>query len=238
MRVVFIHGALVRDGDWWWRSVAELLARDGIRSEAALLPSCGESAIPVSDTGPGLAEDAESVRRLIASSDEDTIVVASSYGGTVAAEAAELPNVRHLVYISSFLPNIGENHATAVGDSDDPLALMVGPNHTMMVDDSDPAAFDRRFLQDVADASVIRGAHERLAAQSPAAFLTPTTAAAWQLIPSTYLVCADDRNTGPDLQRMNAARATRSVELPTGHHPFLSRPDLVAAEIIGVARGL
>jgi hypothetical protein len=50
------------------------------------------------------------------------------------------------------------------------------------------------------------------------------------------LVCAQDRNTSPELQRVHAARATRAVELPTGHHPFLSRPDLVAAEIGEIAR--
>lgn len=60
------------------------------------------------------------------------------------------------------------------------------------------------------------------------------TSAAWQQVPSTYLVCAADRNTSPALQRDHAARAGRTVELPTGHHPFLSRPDLVAAAITEV----
>ncbi|BDI24159.1 hypothetical protein L3i23_29350 [Herbiconiux sp. L3-i23] len=50
-------------------------------------------------------------------------------------------------------------------------------------------------------------------------------------VPSTYLVCADDRSTSIELQRFHAAKATRAVELPTGHHPFLSRPDLVVAQI-------
>ena len=56
-------------------------------------------------------------------------------------------------------------------------------------------------------------------------------AAGWQGIDSTYLVCGQDRSTSVALQREHAARATRSVELPTGHHPFISRPDLVVEQV-------
>ena len=34
-----------------------------------------------------------------------------------------------------------------------------------------------------------------------------------------------------DLQRSYAQRARQRVELPTGHHPFLSQPDLLAATL-------
>jgi pimeloyl-ACP methyl ester carboxylesterase len=61
--------------------------------------------------------------------------------------------------------------------------------------------------------------------------MTPTTAAGWQEIDSTYLVCTQDRSTSVELQRVHAGRATRSVELPTGHHPFITRPDLVVDQI-------
>jgi pimeloyl-ACP methyl ester carboxylesterase len=235
MRVVFVHGAFVRDGAWWWAPVADLLAEDGITSESVALPSCGESESALTAAGPGLYADAAATTRLI-DAGGDTIVVASSYGGTVVAEAAARPNVRHLVYISSFLPMIGDTHGVVVGPSSDPVPVAGNPDGSVRVVDNDPAPFNDRFLHDVADQALIQGAHERLTAQSPNAFMTPTTAAAWQAIPSTYLVCAQDRNTSPELQRVHAARATRTVELPTGHHPFLSRPDLVAAEIREVAR--
>jgi hypothetical protein len=41
MRVVFVHGACVKDGSWWWRRTGELLAERGVASEAPVLPSCG-----------------------------------------------------------------------------------------------------------------------------------------------------------------------------------------------------
>ena len=73
-----------------------------------------------------------------------------------------------------------------------------------------------------------------MTAQSAAAFVTPTTAAGWEGIDSTFLVCGQDRSTSLGLQRFHAARATRAVELPTGHHPFITRPDLVVDQLIAM----
>lgn len=50
-------------------------------------------------------------------------------------------------------------------------------------------------------------------------------------IPHTLGICGDERSTSLELQRFHAARATRFVKIPTGHHPFVSRPDLVVAEL-------
>jgi pimeloyl-ACP methyl ester carboxylesterase len=52
-------------------------------------------------------------------------------------------------------------------------------------------------------------------------------AAAWQQVPSTYLVCTEDRGTPPSRQREFARRAGAVVEVDAGHHPFLSRPAAV-----------
>ena len=53
MRVVFVHGACVRDGSWWWHPTAGLLAERGVASEAPLLPSCGETGEPAGAKDPG-----------------------------------------------------------------------------------------------------------------------------------------------------------------------------------------
>ena len=44
MRVVFVHGACVKDGVWGWPPPAELLAVRGVASAAPGLPSCGAAA--------------------------------------------------------------------------------------------------------------------------------------------------------------------------------------------------
>jgi pimeloyl-ACP methyl ester carboxylesterase len=59
---------------------------------------------------------------------------------------------------------------------------------------------------------------------SIAAFAGVTRGVAWRAKPSTYVVCTDDRAIPVALQRSNAARLDRVVEMPTSHSPFLSRP--------------
>jgi hypothetical protein len=63
---------------------------------------------------------------------------------------------------------------------------------------------------------------------------TPTSIG-WRKKPSTYAVCTDDLTVHPSLQRILARRCTATVEWPTDHSPFLSRPDLVADLIAGLA---
>jgi pimeloyl-ACP methyl ester carboxylesterase len=220
MRVVFVHGALVVDGAWWWSRVAERLRRDGIESVAARLPSCGETGLQPGTGGPSFAEDVAELRGLL---DQPTILVAHSYGGRVVTEAATEENVRHLVYIDSFLPDAGE----PAGAGEPPPFLEFTEDGTFGLR---PEMAEPLFLQDC-DRPAIDGAIARLTRQTAAAPTVPVTHAAWRTIPSTYLVCAEDLATPPDVQRTQAKRADRVVELPTGHHPMLSRPDLVATAI-------
>lgn len=48
---------------------------------------------------------------------------------------------------------------------------------------------------------------------------------------TTYLVSGKDRSTPNVLQRVHAGRARRFVDLPTGHHPFVSLHDPVVDQI-------
>ncbi|MFJ8043668.1 alpha/beta fold hydrolase [Kitasatospora sp. NPDC096147] len=223
MRVVFVHGACVRDGAWWWHPTAELLREHGVVSAAPALPSCGEAGRPPGgEDGPGFAEDVAAVRRVLLAGDEPTVVVAHSYGGMVTAEAAAgVPTVRHLLLVSSYLPEVGQSLAD-FGDGDGPAPfLTVDPAvGTFAVR---PDLLAGTFLQDCTTDQQA-GAAERLAAQSLAVIGHPVAVAAWQQLPSTYLVCGADRGTSPERQRAYARRAGRVVELDAGHHPFLSRP--------------
>ncbi|RCG15676.1 alpha/beta hydrolase [Streptomyces diacarni] len=224
MRIVFVHGACVRDGSWWWHRTAELLRERGIPSAAPALPSCGETGVPAGSAGPELPEDVAAVRRTLLDSDEPTVVVAHSYGGIVTAEAAAgIASVRHLVLVSSYLPEVGQrlsdfsDAGPAPFLAADPDAGTFGVRPELLVD---------TFLQDC-DSEVQAQAADHLARQSVQVTEQPVGAAAWQQVPSTYLVCAQDRGTPPRLQREYAGRAGDVVELDAGHHPFLSRPAAV-----------
>ncbi|WP_435135212.1 alpha/beta hydrolase [Actinacidiphila sp. bgisy144] len=224
MRVVFVHGACVRDGSWWWHRTAELLRERGVPSVAPALPSCGEAGPPGGAGGPGLVEDVAAVRRVLRDSDEPTVVVAHSYGGIVTAEAAAgIGAVRHLLLVSSYLPEAGQS-LSDFGDGGPAPFLDVDPDAgTFAVR---PELLVDTFLHDCGP-EVQAQAADHLAAQSVRVTGQPVGAAAWQQVPSTYLVCARDRGTPPRLQREFARRAAAVVELDAGHHPFLSQPAAV-----------
>ncbi|MDH6222419.1 alpha/beta fold hydrolase [Streptomyces pseudovenezuelae] len=226
MRVVFVHGACVRDGSWWWHRTAELLRERGVSSVAPALPSCGEAGLPVGVgvDGPGLPEDVAAVRQVLQGSDEPTIVVAHSYGGIITAEAAAgIESVRHLLLVSSYLPEVGQS-LSEFGDGGpapfldvDPDAGTFGVRPELLVD---------TFLQDC-DSEVQAQAADHLARQNLQVTGQPVGAAAWQQVPSTYLACTQDRGTPMRLQHEFARRAGNIVELDAGHHPFLSQPTAV-----------
>jgi pimeloyl-ACP methyl ester carboxylesterase len=228
MELIFVHGALVRDGQWWWHRTAELLLeRAGIRSRSVLLPSCGETGLDPRESG--LVADAAALRAELDEVDE-AIVVGHSYGGTVIAEAGRHPAVAHLLYVSSYLPDIAQSQGAIMSGESDPASISDNGDGTLSLSGYDAHSFGERFLQD-ADVATQRRAWERLTAQSAGAFMTPTTAAGWEGADSTYIVCEQDRSTSIGLQRLHANRATRFVELPTGHHPFITRPDLVVEQL-------
>jgi pimeloyl-ACP methyl ester carboxylesterase len=229
MKIVFVHGAFVRDGAWWWAPTADLLRGSGVESQALALPSCGETGVAPTGGGPDLHADAAALRGVL-DSGGPAVVVAHSYGGMVASEgAADHPDVAHLLYISSFLPSVGESLAVLTTNVRNPPLVAPRPDGSVEITDPD---LDARVLHDVTDPDVVAGAHARLVPQAAAVFGQPVTAAAWTTTPSTYLVCTDDRNTPHDLQRAHAARAGRSIELDIGHHPFISRPGDVASIIL------
>jgi pimeloyl-ACP methyl ester carboxylesterase len=233
MKVVFVHGALVFDGEWWWHRMVEPLAALGLGSRAVELPTCVTSP-GVSPEAPGdLYADADAVRAALDEEDEPLVLVGHSFGGMVITDAAaDHENVAHLVYVTSVMPERDETLASLGGGREPGPWLDPRPEDGTMGVKAEllPGA----FMQDC-DEEAIAGALERLTRQPLAAFGQSPRGVAWREKPSTYVVCADDRATPPEAQREYARRADRMVELPTDHHPMLSRPDLLAGVIAEAA---
>ncbi len=232
MRVVFVHGACVRDGQWWWHRAAEQLAARGIASTAPALPSCGEATAPPAWDGPGLGEDVAAVRDVLSDSEEPTVVVAHSYGGIVTAQAAAgITAVRQLLLISSYLPEPGQSLSSFSNGKPAPFLDIDPDAGTFGVH---PELLTETFLADCSP-ELAAQAQQHLARQSLSVTQAPVSVAAWQQVPSTYLVCVQDRGTPVAAQREFARRATHVVEIDAGHHPFLSQPESVAELIAGLA---
>src|ERR671916_3129244 len=114
MKVVFVHGALVFDGEWWWHRMVEPLAALGLGSRAVELPTCVASP-GVSPEAPGdMYADADAVRAALEEEDEPLVLVGHSYGGMLITDAAAgHEHVEHLVYVTSVMPERGETLAGA-----------------------------------------------------------------------------------------------------------------------------
>jgi pimeloyl-ACP methyl ester carboxylesterase len=218
MRLVFVHGACVRDAAWWWQKMVEPLASAGVRSRAVDLPSCRDE----QGTGPlgDLYDDVAAVRAVLAEDDEPAVLLGHSYGGIVITEAGhDAPSVQHLVYATSMMPDVGESQASLAGGGPAPW-LDPGADGTIGVRED---AVRELFLNDC-DRETADQAVDRLTRQSMLAFGQPVRAAAWREKPSTYVVCAGDLAIPAGAQRGRAGRAGRTIEVAAGHHPFLSRP--------------
>ncbi|MER6131132.1 alpha/beta hydrolase [Streptomyces sp. NPDC001815] len=228
MRVVFVHGACAQDAAWWWHRMVEPLAALGLESRSVELPSCGERAGAAS--GADLHADADAVRAVLDEEPErPALLCGHSYGGMVITDAAAgRDDVDHLLYVSAVVPDTDESLASLAGP--EPAPWVVPRDDGTIVPNT---AVDLRgaFLHDC-DEEAAAGALRRWGPQSQAAFAQAPRGIAWHKTPSTYVVCTEDRATSPARQREFARRASRRLDLQTGHHPFLSHPALLA-EVIG-----
>ncbi|MFD5363773.1 alpha/beta hydrolase [Streptomyces tendae] len=153
------------------------------------------------------------------------MVVAHSYGGIVAAEAAAgVEAVRHMVLVSSYLPEPGESLST-FGAHVPPPFLDFDPDGGTF--GARPELFAETFVQDCPP-DLVRDAAARLVRQTLAVTGQPVRAAAWHDVSTTYMVCTEDRGTPVAAQREFSRRAGKVVEVEAGHHPFLSQPEAVA----------
>jgi pimeloyl-ACP methyl ester carboxylesterase len=228
--VLLVHGAW--HGAWCWDPVVAELDARGVRAVALDLPGHGADTGALTD----LHGDAERVRHALDDFDEPVVVVGHSYGGVVITEAGVHPNVAHLVYIASFNVDEGEtamgvavaeSAAAGIDYAGRPDAFAhthEGEDGTTTVDGEGARVL---FYNDCAD-DVADWAARRLGPHPMVTLSQAPEAVAWRHRPSTYAVCGRDNIVHPELQRILARRADSVVEWPTGHSPFLSRPELVA----------
>lgn len=217
---VFVHGGW-HDG-WSWHLVRELLDARGVPSVALDLPMTT------------LDRDAAVLSDALAAIEGDAIVVSHSWGGSVATLGAiGARGVRHLIYIAAVVTEAG--HPTL----SPPASVHVKGRETLrpkvVIETDTTTIIDREvslaaFYHDV-EPSLARQAASRLRPfqKTGYAVIETDAVAAWRTIPTTYVVCAQDRMIHPDNQReMAAAAGAEVVEWPSSHSPFLSHPDLVA----------
>ena len=218
---MLVHG--ICHGSWCWSDTVERLAERDHRAVAVDLPLTS------------LADDAATVGDAIDGLDGPVILVGHSYGGLViSVAAAGRPAVQQLVYVAAVMLDADDVFIARTADF--PAAPL----------GADIEITDGRIV--VPPAAAINGFFnccdpERAAAA--AARLRPTNAEClavapgvepWREVPSTYLVCEQDRAIHPEMQRWMSSRAGEVVSYDTDHSPFISMNDRLVDDLDRLAR--
>jgi pimeloyl-ACP methyl ester carboxylesterase len=234
--VVMVHGAWA-DPSSWDGEVAELQQK-GYRAESIPNPL------------RNLITDAESVAAFVRTVDGPVVLVGHSYGGAVITQAAaNSPNVKALVYVDAYAPEVGESASTLNGDGSVVLTLPEDQLFdTRPYPDAPAGAVDLLlkkdiFLNDFASDLPREQATQLWATQHPtstAALKTPNTAAAWKSLPSWAFISTGDQIITPAAKESMAQRAHAQVTtFPGGSHlTLISHPEAVTAVIEAAAQGV
>jgi pimeloyl-ACP methyl ester carboxylesterase len=218
-----IHGG--GDAGWHWHLVARELRRLGHDVVAPDLPCDDDSA--------GLQDYAEAVIEAIGKR-KQLVVVGHSYGGFTAPLVAARVPVDGLVLVAAMVPSPGEapddfwtntGHSRAVRKQaaiDGGLTGHADP-HVLYYHDM-PRALGERALR-----------HQR--PESTTAYYSRGPLKRWPKVPTTYVLCTEDRLFPARYVRRVVAKRLHIVpdEIAAGHYVTLSRPKALSAMLDGYA---
>jgi|SRR6185369_16630843 pimeloyl-ACP methyl ester carboxylesterase len=232
--IVLVHGGYA-DSSCWNATIQQL-------QNKGYATVCGSNPLR------GIPTDAPYIGSLLDSISGPVVLVAHSMGGTVITNAAAgKTNVKALVYIAAFAPDVGETQGELItkfpGSEVGPVSVAVpytkadGTTGTDLYLSKDGQA---AFAADISTSAfrVLQATQRPFDADS---FIFPTTAAAWKTIPSWGLVAGQDKAIPPACERWmyNRANARKVVEVPNSSHVvMLSHPEIVANLIADAAKAI
>lgn len=228
--IVLVHGAFADSSSW--NGVTRILENDGYTVVAAGNPL------------RSLKGDAQALTDLLRGLKSPAVLVGHSYGGAVISEASYAQvDVKALVYVAAFAPDVGESAVALSGKFPgstlgptlaEPVALTGGGNDLYIQQDK----FHDQFAADVSNAD----AKLMAAAQRPVtdiALNEASSQAAWKIIPSWWVYGDADKNIPPQAMKFMAerAKARETIVLKGGSHVvMISNPKAVARLIETAAK--
>src|SRR5690349_3642215 len=195
--IILVHGSFA-DGSGWG-DVIPLLEDDGYE------------VIAVQNPLTSYADDVATTRRVIDAQTKPVVLVGHSYGGAViTGAAAGARNVKALVYVATFAPDIGDNLQALLEKYPSKIGTALVPDAAGFLY-IDRSKFKEVFAADVPDRvrSVMNAAQKPVHSST---FAQKYEAAAWKDIPSWYLVGAEDQAINPALQPVFVERLKSSTE--------------------------
>jgi pimeloyl-ACP methyl ester carboxylesterase len=218
-----VHGAF--EGRWCWDLLIPYLEAQGHKTVAMDLP--------IDNAEATLSEFASVVIQAIPKTDDEIVLVGHSMAGTIIPLVAEAVLVRQLVFLTGLIPHPGISTIEQL-DSE--------PNifDTTEKDFTDEAVLMEFCFHDC-QPDVARWAISKQRPQKSTAHLfEKNPLKAMPLVECKYIVGADDRIISPEWSR-DAARkrlGVDAIELPSGHSPHLSCPDLLASVLMDCGIGV
>jgi pimeloyl-ACP methyl ester carboxylesterase len=230
--VVLVHGAFAESASW--NDVARDLRARSFPVVAAANPL------------RGVKSDADYVAAIVGSIQGPVVLVGHSYGGSViSAAAAGKPNVKALVFVAAFAPEVGESAVDLSGKFPGstlgptlaaPVVLPDGAKDLYIQQDK----FGKQFAEDVPPAlAQLMAVSQRPITEGALGEAAP--AAAWKTVPSWFIYGDRDKNIPPAALAFMAERAksVKTVVVKGASHVVMtSRPKLVSrliAEAAGAA---
>jgi len=213
-----IHGS--GQGPDGWRLLAHELQRRGHR---VLTP-----AFQVSRAEEGAAWHAQTIVNALDRSGmnpADVVCVAHSASGMYLPLIAERWSPRRMVFLAAVVPRPGVSIIEQYrADPSMFNPAWVGQNPL-----EDRVALDFVY-HDCPPDRLDWALSTRLVFYAKRAMNEPCSLRSWPAVPSTYVVCSDDRTITPAWQRKAAREllGVEPIELPGGHCPHVSRPDALA----------
>lgn len=213
--VLFVHGSFF--SGWTWLPVIERLSTRNVESVTIELPFTS------------LDDDVQALRSRIGElrARGPVSVVCHSYTGITASMAAHDAN--HLVFVAARMPAVGESQTALNADWGYPgfrSCLRFDADGVMALSDEAANYLFNRTPPDLARLAMTY--RRTMRSEIP---VDPIDNPAWQSLPSSYVVCTDDRAVNVEQQRLRASWATHQVELDCDHSPFMSAPAELAAFI-------
>ena len=230
--IMIVHGAFADASSW--NEVIERLQRQDYNVIAPPNPL------------RGVRSDSAYIASLLDQIEGPVLLVAHSYGGAVASNAAaKASNVVGLVYVAALIPEEGERLADVQSKVSILNPLLIERQYPTGSDGEtapeyfiDPAHFRKAYAADVHEARTkLMAVGQRPIAGG--AFADSSGPVAWKTLPSWAIVATDDVGAGTDIIRSMAKRAgSKITELAGSHAIMASQPDAVAGVILEAAKSV
>jgi pimeloyl-ACP methyl ester carboxylesterase len=224
-----VHGAW--HGAWCWERVIGPL-RD--RGHNVVTPE-----LPSEDTRLGLEDYADTIERSLGDAD-DVVLVPHSLGGLVGPIVAARRPLKALVYVCALVPEPGLSFSEQLAGSTERVLLFEGGR---MVDDEGRSYWgDREATTSIMygdlDPGDAQWAFEHLRPQAQRSQGEPSPVPP-PALRTESIVGVSDGVVSPEWSRRVARErlGVEPVEIPTGHFPMITHPQLLAGELARVGAG-